>query len=38
MVPHGDDPATPMVPCDAVGPMTQAPVILVAVIPGDADP
>ena len=36
VVPDGDDPATPMVPCDdVVGP---APVIPVPVVPGDADP
>ena len=35
VVPDGDDPATPMIPCDAVG---LAPVIPVPVIPGDADP
>ena len=35
VVSDGDDPATPTVPCDAVGP---APVIPVPVIPAGADP
>ena len=37
VVPDGDDSGTPMVPCDAVGPMTPAPVIPLPVIPGDAE-
>ena len=38
MVPDDDDPATPMVPCDAAGPMIPAPVIPVPVILGHGDP
>ena len=38
VVPDGDDPATPMVPCDAVDPIIPAPVIPVPLIPANADP
>ena len=37
VVPDGDHPATPMVPCDAVYSMIPAPVIPVSVIAADAD-
>ena len=37
MVPDSDDPATPTVTCDDVGPMISAPVT-VPVIPGNANP
>ena len=38
VVPDGDYPAIPMVPCDAVCPMVPAPAIPVSVISGDANP
>ena len=38
MVPDGDNPAIPMVPCDTVCPMIPAPAIPVLAIAGDANP